>query len=43
MVRILTDAGVDADAEFDKMIEEYNQMGGADYIDWYNQMISEQT
>ena len=39
MIKILTDASVDPDEEFAAMVKDYNDMGGAAYIAWYNEMI----
>ena len=41
IVKMLTDASIDPDEEFALMEEEYMRMGGADYIAWYNDMMTQ--
>lgn len=41
IIKILTDLTVDPDVEFEVMTQEYNAMGGEDYIRWYNEKINQ--
>lgn len=41
MIKIITDANIDPDAQFTVMVNEYNAMGGKEYITWYNQKMQQ--
>lgn len=40
IIKIITDASIDPDAQYQVMVDEFNKMGGEDYVAWYNELMN---